>query len=148
MDTQERKQYFRLIFRQTFQYLSVLLVMSLLIGSLLGGGIYMVHALCAAGFVMLCWAWFNYLKLDGMHFFNRKKRQGQKVPYIHRRDKGKKDHRPAFMMNSADHDDDLTSATVAEAENFTDRQAETAAAIARAICGVLLIIASFLIPMQ
>lgn len=148
MDKREHKQYARLIYKQVFQLLGIALVIALAVSALLGGGIYRMHALCAAGFVMLCWAWFSYLKIVGMHPFGRGKKEKAGVPYFHRRFKEQKPHRPAFRMDSADFDDDLTAATVAEAENFTKKQADAAAAIARAICGVLLVIASFLVPVQ
>ncbi|MBQ6952223.1 MAG: hypothetical protein IJN44_12130 [Clostridia bacterium] len=148
MQKQERRQYLRLIYKQAFSSLGITLVIALVAGTVLGGGIYMVHALCAVGFVMLCWAWFNYLKITGLQPFGRYKKEKKPVPYFHRRFKEEKPHRPSFRMDSADFDDDLTSSTVAEAENFTKKQADTALAIARAICGVILIVASFLIPMQ
>ncbi len=149
MDKKEKKQFIRLIYKRAFAYLGVMLVVSLLVGALLGGGIFMVNSLCAFGFVMLCWAWFTYLKMTGMRLFGRKpKNQKPKTPYILRRFKEKKWHKPSFRRSSNDFDDDLTSATVAAEENFTQKQADAARAIARAICGVIMVILSFLIPMS
>jgi len=148
MQEKEKKAFFRLMYRQTFGYLGTLLVLSLLAGTLLGGGIYRVNALCAAGFVMIAWAWFHYLSMTGMNPFGRgKKRPRRKVPYLYRRFKEQKRHRPAFRMNSEDFDDDLTSATVVSPEQLTENQAQAAQALAKALCGVLLVIISFLVPL-
>ena len=149
MEQKERKQYFRLIYMRTFRYLGIMLVVSLLLGALLGGGIYMVSALCAMGFVMICWGWFTYLKMTGMRPFGRNPNEKKaKVPYIHRRFKEKRGHRPSFRMDSDDFDDDLASATVVSEEIFTKKQVDAARAIARAVCGAILVILSFCIPMS
>ena len=143
----ERKRYFRLIYRRTFRYLGAALAAALPAGALLGGGIYVVNAVCAAGCVLLCWGWFTYLKLDGMRFFERfSRRPKAEVPYFHRKEKGKKLHRPSFRMDSEDFDDDLTSATAVSEELFTRRQQDAAAALARAISGALMVLFSFFIP--
>ena len=69
MQKSERKKYIRLIYSQTFLHLGVTLVISLLLGSLFGGGVYLMNALCSLGFVMICWGWFTYLKMTGMNPF-------------------------------------------------------------------------------
>lgn len=143
MQEKERRQYRRLIYRKTFHCLGLMLVLSLLVGALLGGGIYMTHALCAFGFLMLCLAWFTYLKMTGMRPFGQKK-PARKVPFFHRRFKDQKPNRPSFRMDSADFDDDLTAHTMASDENFTEKQVDTANAIAKAICGILMVLFSFL----
>ena len=141
------KRYIRLIYQRTFRYLGAALVVALPAGALLGGGIYVINAVCAAGCVLLCWSWFTYLKLDGMRFFERfGKRKKTEVPYFHRKDKGEKTHRPSFRMDSEDFDDDLTSATAVSKELFTRRQQDTAAAIARSVSGALMVLFSFFIP--
>ena len=143
----DKKRYFRLICQRTFRYLGTALVIAMLTGTLLGGGIYMVSALCAAGFVMICWGWFTYLKMTGMrpfgHSFGKVK---PKVPWMHRRFRENRPHRPSFRMDSADFDDDLTSATMVSEEDFSEKQQDAARAIARVVCGVLLVILSFFIP--
>lgn len=144
MDT---KRYIRLIYQRTFRYLGAALVIALLTGALLGGGIYSVSALCAAGFVMIAWGWFTYLKMTGMWVFGRSLKKKPQTPWMHRRLKEQKPHRPSFRMDSADFDDDLTAATMASEEDFTPRQQHAARAIARAVCGMLLVILSFFIPM-
>ena len=143
----DRKRYFRFICQRMFRYLGTWLVVALLAGSLLGGGIYMTNAVCAVGCVLLCWGWFTYLKLDGMRFFERfSRRPKAEAPYFHRKEKGKKLHRPSFRMDSEDFDDDLTSATLVSEDLFTARQQDAAAAIARAVSGALMVLFSFFIP--
>ena len=149
MERQERKKYIRLIYMRTFRYLGIMLVVSLLLGALLGGGVYMVYAVCAMGFVMICWGWFTYLKMTGMRPFGRAPgRKKAKIPYIHRRFKEKRGHRPAFRMDSGDFDDDLASATLVSEEIFTKKQVDAARAIARAVCGAILVAVSFFIPLS
>ena len=143
----DKKRYFRLICQRTFRDLGTALVIAMLTGTLLGGGIYMVSALCAAGFVMICWGWFTYLKMTGMRPFGRSfGKVKPKVPWLHRRFRENRPHRPSFRMDSADFDDDLTSATMVSEEDFSEKQQDAARAIARAVCGVLLVILSFFIP--
>ena len=143
----EKKRYLRLIYQRTFRYLGAALVIALLLGTVLGGGIYLVSALCAAGFVLMAWGWFTYLKLSGMNPFSRMKApKAAKVPWLHQRFKHQRSRRPSFRMDSADFDDDLTSATMVNAEEFSSQQQLAAYAIARAACGVLLVVFSFFIP--
>ena len=145
MDKRDRQQYIRLIYGRTFSYLGIMCVIALLVGALLGGGVFMVNAMCAFGFVMLCWGWFTYLKMTGMRPFRLRKREKKaSTPYILRRFKEKKGHKPSFSMESEDFDDDLTSSTVAKEENFTQKQVDTARAIARAVCGAIMVAISFL----
>ena len=143
----DRKRYFRLIYQRTFRCLGAALVIALLTGTLLGGGIMMVSALCAAGFVLIAWGWFTYLKLFGQNPFGRMQRKkAPKVPWLHRRFKEQRSHRPSFRMDSADFDDDLTSATMVNAEDFSEKQQLAANAIARMLAGALLVLFSFFIP--
>ncbi len=143
----DKKRYVRLIYQRTFRYLGAALVIALITGTLLDGGIMMVSALCAAGFVLIAWGWFNHLKRIGMQPFGRlKTKKAPKVPWLHRRFKEQKPHRPSFRMDSADFDDDLTSATMVNAEDFSEKQQLAAAAIARMIAGALLVVFSFFIP--
>ena len=144
----DKKRYFRLIYQRTFRYLGAALVIALLAGTLLGGGFYTMSALCAAGFVLIAWGWFTYLKLSGQNPLGRMQRKkAPKVPWLHRRFKEERAHRPSFRMDSADFDDDLTSATMVNAEDFSEKQQLAANAIARMLCGALLVLFSFFIPM-
>ena len=143
----DKKRYFRLIYQRMFRYLGWALVIALLTGTLLGGGYYVMSALCASGFVLVAWGWFSHLKKIGMQPFGRmKKPNGPKVPWLHKRFKEQRPHRPSFRMDSADFDDDLPSATMVSAEDFTQKQQLAAEAAARMTAGVLLVVFSFFIP--
>ena len=146
MTREERKHYLRLIYAQTFRLFGMGLALSAMVGGIYGSTMYTVRALCAAGSLMLCWGWFSYLKLEGMRIFWPKPSQASpKVPYIHQRFKGKRPHRPAFRKDSADFDDDLTSATAVDLEAFSERAAAMSRVWARAAAGVLLFVVSFFI---
>jgi len=148
MQKNDRKKYVRLIYRQTFRYLGVMLVIALLLGALLGGGIYMVHAVCALGFLLIAWGWFTYLKMTGMRPFGRSPgRKKARIPYIHRRIKEKRPHRPSFRMDSVDFDDDLTKDTMVSEEMFSEKQQDAVRAIVRAVSGTIMVILSFFIPL-
>lgn len=69
----------------------------------------------------------------------------QKVPYILRREK-RRLHRPAFAMENDDFDDDLVQATSIQEGAFSHRQTQLARILARLLCGVLLFLLSFFIP--
>lgn len=143
----DKKRFFRLIYRSAFHHLGAAMVIALLTGTLLGGGIYLVSAVCAAGFVLIAWGWFNHLNRIGMNPFRRMTpKKKAKVPWLHRRFKQQRSHRPSFRMDSADFDDDLTSATMVSKEDFSQSQQLAAAAIARIAAGVLLVVFSFFIP--
>lgn len=146
MSREDRKKYIRLIFNRSFKYLGVTLVVTLLLGTLLGGGVYMMYSASAVGFVMLCWGWFTYLKMSGsLAALSLGKKLRAKVPYSLRRFKERRPHRPAFRMDSDDFDDDLTAATAISQDIFTEKQLDAAFAISRAVCGVMLVIFSFFI---
>lgn len=146
MTREERKRYLRLIYARTFRMLSIGLVISAIVGGLYGHRMYTVWAMCAVGSVLVCWGWFIYLRLDGMRIFGFKPNpEKTRVPYIHRRFKEKKLDRPAFRKDSADFDDDLTAATMVDAEGFSEHQAEMSRVWARVCAGILLFVISFFI---
>ena len=144
MSREERKRYLRLIYAKTFRLVGIGLVLSAIVGGLYGNTMYMVWALCAVGSLMLCWGWFCYLKRKGMRIFGSKPvSEESRVPYIHRRFKQKRPHRPAFRKDSADFDDDLTAYTAVEEESFSEEAATMARVWARGAAGVLLYLISF-----
>ena len=146
MSREEKKKYLRLIYAQTFRLLGICLVISALVGGIYRSTMYAVWAMCAAASVVMCWGWILYLQLKGMRLFGRKaKAQKDTVPYIHRRFKEKRPHRPAFQKDAADFDDDLTAATVVDSETFTEEQVKMARVWARVAAGVLLYVISFFI---
>jgi hypothetical protein len=146
MSPEEKKRYLRLIYAKTFRLLGIGLVISALVGGLYGSAMYAVWAMCAVGSLMVLWGWFSYLKLDGMRLFGfRAENRKTRVPYILRRFKEKRPHRPAFQKDSADFDDDLTSATAVDEEAFSERASAMARVWARVAAGVLLFLVSFFI---
>jgi hypothetical protein len=146
MTRQERKQYLRLIYAKTFRLVSLGLVLSAIVGGLYGDTMYTVWALCAIGSILLCLGWFGYLKLEGMVLFPfRAEKKRPRVPYIHRRFKDQRPHRPAFRKDSADFDDDLTAATAVDESLFSERQAALSGLWAKAAAGVVLFLVSFVI---
>ena len=146
MTREERKRYFRLIYARTFRLFSLGLVLSAIVGGLYGDTLHTVWALCAVGSVLLCLGWFSYLKLEGMGIFSFQSHSGAaKVPYIHRRFKDRRPHRPAFRKDSRDFDDDLTAATAVDESPFSPRQAGMAQVWAKAAAGALLLLVSFVI---
>ena len=146
MTREEQKRYLRLIYARSFRLFGIGLVLSAIVGALYGDRMYTVWAMCAAGSVPICWGWFIYLRLDGMRLFGFKPNpKAAKVPYIHRRFKQKRPHRPAFRKDSADFDDDLNDATVVDAERFPERAGELARVWARVAAGILLFLVSFFI---
>ena len=67
------------------------------------------------------------------------------APYIWRRDKQKKQARPAFMQSSEDFEDDLTPYPTADMEILSEALRSRAIIISRIAAGVLALIASFCI---
>ena len=146
MSQEEKKKYLRLVYAQTFRLFGICLVISAIVGGIYGSTMYTVWALCAAGSVVMCWGWFSYLQLKGMRLFGFKpKAQKAAVPYIHRRFKEKRPHRPAFQKDATDFDDDLTSQTVVDEEAFSENTAKMARVWARVAAGVLMYLVSFFI---
>ena len=67
------------------------------------------------------------------------------MPYIHRRFKENRPHRPAFQKDASDFDDDLTAATAVDGEAFGEEAVKMARVWARVAAGVLLYLVSFFI---
>ena len=146
MSREEKKKYLRLVYAQTFRLFGICLVISALVGGLYVSTMYAVWAMCAAGSIVICWGWFQYLQLKGMRLLGFKpKSQQASVPYIHRRFKEKRPHRPAFQKDSADFDDDLTAATAVDEETFSEEAVKMAQILSKEAAGVLLYLVSFFI---
>lgn len=146
MSREEKKKYLRLIYARTFRLFGICLVISAIVGGIYGSTMYTVWAMCASGSVVICWGWFTYLQCKGMRLFGGKpKSRESSVPYVHRRFKQKRPHRPAFRKDAADFDDDLTSATAVDSEAFSEEAAKMAQVWARVATGVLLYLVSFFI---
>ena len=146
MSREDRKKYFRLIYAKTFRLFGICLVISAIVGGIYHSAMYAAWAMCAAASVVMCWGWFLYLQLKGMRLFGFKAKAKQpSVPYIHRRFKEKRPHRPAFQKDSIDFDDDLTAATVVDTEAFSEQAVKMARVWAKIAAGVLLYLVSFFI---
>lgn len=146
--TKDEKQKYRLIlFRRCFSYLGTGLVVSALVGGIYSSRMYFVWALCAVGAVLIAMGWWEYLRMtDSLLFIKRKKKDETKVPFVLRKEKENRVHKPSFMQNAEDFDDDLTPYTTADAEIFSEKRRQSAVVISRIAAGVLLLLISFFIP--
>ncbi len=146
MDAALKKQYIRLIYSKGFRYLSTALVICALVGGIYGSHPHFIFALCAAGAVLIGWGWAIYLRSTGMRLFVLNRGRAKKrIPYVHQRFKGAPPHRPAFLKDYRDFDDDLTSATAIDETVFSKKDAERARMLASVLCGALVIALSFVL---
>ncbi len=148
MTKAEKRTYRLLLFRRTFTYIGIALVISALIGGLYGDRMHFVWALCAVGAVLIAYGWWEYLLVtDSLLFLRgRKKKTRVKPPFSLRKDKEKAAHKPAFLQKAEDFDDDLTPYTTADEEIFTEKQRRYALIISRMAAGAVIFIISFFIP--
>ena len=65
--------------------------------------------------------------------------------WVWRIDKQKRLHKPSFMMTNADFDDDLVNATACNENEFSKENIIASRMYARAACGVMLIVISFIV---
>jgi len=144
VNTGYKKRYIRLIYRRCFHYLAAALAVCAAIGGLYDSHVHFIYALCAAGALLIGWGWLEYLRMTGFSGIwpNRKSKP---IPYIHRRFKDRILPRPAFRKDFRDFDDDLTSATAADDERFSEKEARLARVWSRAACGALAILLSFVL---
>ena len=144
---QEAKTYRLVLFRRTFSYFGTGLVISAVVGGLYRDRMHFIWALCAVGAILIAFGWFEYLKMtDSLPFFGKSKEKKTKVPYSLRKEKEQKRHKPAFMQKGEDFEDDLTPQTTADIEIFSESRRSYALIISRVAAGILLLIASFVIP--
>ncbi|MBQ7921136.1 MAG: hypothetical protein IJ325_00970 [Clostridia bacterium] len=145
--TAREKSTFRLVLiRRLFGYLSTGLVVSAILGGLYRDRLHFIWGLCAAGAICIAMGWWEYLRItDSLPFRKRKKDSKNHVPYILRKDKEKKRHKPAFLQNAEDFDDDLTPYTTADMEILGEKRRAYAFIAARISAGLLLFILSFVI---
>ena len=143
----EKRTYRLILFRRTFSYLSIGLVVSAIVGALYGDRMHFVWALCAVGAILLAFGWWEYLKVtETLRFLSRKKEKKAKVPYALRKDKDRQFHKPAFLQKAEDFEDDLTPYTTADEELFSEKRRQYALVISRMAAGAILLILSFFIP--
>lgn len=144
---QEAKTYRLVLFRRTFSYFGTGLVISAIVGGLYRDRMHFIWALCAIGAILIAFGWFEYLKLtDSLPFFRKSKDKKIKTPYAWRKEKEVKRHKPAFMQNGEDFEDDLTPQTTADIEIFSKKRRSFALIFSRIAAGILLLIVSFVIP--
>jgi len=147
MDRGDKRKFRLVLFRRIFSYLGTGLVISALLGGIYRDRIHFIWGLCAVGAILIGWGWYEYLKMTGSFaFLGRKKPKNDKVPYILRKDRAKKTHKPAFMQKAEDFEDDLTPYTTADTEVFSEKQVKTILIVSRIASGVLLFLISFFIP--
>ena len=143
----EAKTYRLVLFRRTFSYFGTGLVISAIVGGLYRDRMHFIWALCAVCAILVAFGWFEYLKLtDSLPFFHKSKPKKVKTPYSLRKEKETKHHKPAFMQKSEDFEDDLTPEVTADIEIFSEKRRSYALIISRVAAGILLLIASFVIP--
>lgn len=143
----EAKTYRLVLFRRTFSCFGTGLVLSAIVGGVYRDKMHFIWALCAIGAILVALGWFEYLKMtDSLPFFHNSKKKKIKTPYAWRKDKEIKRHKPAFMQKGEDFEDDLTPQTTADVEIFSEKRRSFALIISRVAAGILLLIASFVIP--
>ncbi len=143
----EEKTYRLVLFRRTFSYFGTGLVLSAIVGGIYRDRMHFVWALCAIGAILIAFGWFEYLKMtNSLPFYRKSKQKKIKTPYAWRKDKEIKRHKPAFMQKGEDFEDDLTPQTTADIEIFNEKRRSAALIISRVAAGILLLIASFVIP--
>lgn len=131
-----------LVFRKGMLRFSAMLVLSALLSGVLGNRIYFMFASCAAGVFCVAHAWFGYCRWkDGKPL----RKPGARIPELYRGAGRQKRHKPAFLMDSRDFDDDLAAYTVAEEEDFTEKERRLADISASLAAALLLLLVSFLI---
>ena len=144
---QDKRNFRLILFRRTFGYFGTGLVISALLGGLYGDRLRFIWGLCAVGAVLIGMGWWEYLRItDSLPFRRRKSAKKPAVPYILRKEKEKKRHKPAFLQNAEDFEDDLTPYTTADPELLTDKKRSFVLILSRIAAGVLLFLISFLIP--
>ncbi|MBQ8748000.1 MAG: hypothetical protein IJZ08_09080 [Clostridia bacterium] len=143
----EKRTYRLVLFRRTFSYLGIGLVVSALVGGLYGDRMHFIWALCAVGAILLAFGWWEYLKVtETLRFLSRKKEKKAKVPFALRKEKEHRSHKPAFLQKAEDFEDDLTPYTTADEEIFSEKRRQYALVISRMTAGAILLILSFFIP--
>lgn len=146
MDRGDKKKYRLVLFRRMFSYIGTGLVVSALVGGLYSDRLHFIWALCAVGALLIGWGWYEYLKLTGSFaFMGKNKSKKEIVPYMLRKDKTAKMHKPAFMQKAEDFEDDLTPYTTADTDFFTEEQLKKLLIISRVSAGAILFLISFFI---
>ena len=131
-----------LTFRQAMVTLSVALLLCALISGAYQSRVYFCFAASVGGVLLIARAWFSYCKWKDGRAYDRGRIQ---VPYSLRGTQSVRVRKPAFLMNSADFDDDLTRFTVAAEEDFSNEQCWRAKIVSSLLSGALMILFSFVL---
>lgn len=130
----------RCLLRRVGRQLSVVLVVSAIVGACYGERLYVSFALGACGGIMLVWAWMAYL---GKGFPGLKNKR--KVPdYLRNRTRRK--YKPAFRMDNRDFDDDLNARTAVDERDLSESQSRRLVWLARLITAVCAFALSQFLP--
>lgn len=140
------RSYMRLIYRRVFEKMSFYLVLSAILGGLYKDRLHFIYGLSFFGALCILLGWGEYLRSIGVRLPNLTLRhQKRKIPYALRRFKIPKYHKPSFMMDFNDFDDDLTPMTAVSEAQFTRLQCLKADMWAKLICGSILTLLSLVI---
>lgn len=138
----KRPKWRLLVFHQAMVTLGTALVVCALIAGGYGQRVYFSFAASAAGVLLLARAWFMYCRWRD-HRPDRPREA--RIPYMLSREKEGKRHKPAFLMDSRDFDDDLAAATVVSQEDFSLDQCRLAQLVSALLAGAMMILVSFVI---
>lgn len=129
----------RVVFHRAMTHLSAALVLSAAAAGLYQDRVYFMFASCLSGVILIARAWLAYCRWSDPR--KREKQMDVKIPYLLKKEKNPRRHKPAFLMNAGDYDDDLTPVTAVDEEIFTDAQRAGAhiAAFVLSGCGMLLL---------
>ena len=131
-----------LVFHQAMVMLGTALVICATVAGCYGQRVYFSFAASAAGVLLLARVWFLYCRWRD-HRPDRPREMT--IPYMLRRKKEKRRHKPAFLMDSRDFDDDLTAATVVSQEGFSLDQCRLAQLVSAILAGAMMILISIVI---
>ena len=141
-DLLKNKKWRLLIFHRAMVLFSLALVFSALAAGLYQSRVYFSFGACAAGALLWAKAWLDFCRWrDGKPL----ERTREKTPYMLRARKKKTVHKPAFLMNASDFDDDLTPWTALGEETLPRRAQELSSVLACVFAGAAALLAS-LIP--
>lgn len=124
-------------------HLSAALVLSAAAAGLYQDRVYFMFASCLSGVILIARAWLAYCRWSDP----RKKEEKiiVKTPYLLKKDKSPRRHKPAFLMNAGDFDDDLTPSTAIDEEIFTGAQRVRAHIAAFVLSGCIMLLLSFVL---
>jgi hypothetical protein len=139
----------RAIYVMTLRKLSLALAMAAIIGGLIyADRLYFLYAICLQGAGFALWGWLAYLRTTGLRLPAwRASRARPRVPYSLRRFKNQPlGHRPAFMRDFRDFDDDLNAVTTIDETAFSPPVRARIAMWTNFLCAILLLLFSIWKP--